>query len=390
MDCESLAKAAALRTALFVLSLCCAVTHTATFSAAAAAGSTPAPVATPAPTPKPSLWENVYAKNVTGVVYILSEGLCSGVFVAPDLVLTAAHCVAGTRTVRVGWAKEIRKRGEYEFEDGVRVVAIRREDDLAVLRVPTKHPEKVLPVAPESHTFRAGQRIATIGHPSALNAFSSTGLMESQLFLMTEGIVAKPGNSLVVSDLLVLPGNSGGAVFDEEGRVVGVVSGDLAYFTPASRVQSILESARNSIADVRTRPFVGTGAVAITLFADADRLLVRLYDGHQNIAVLAPSVTFFELVRARYSVRIGPQDARKRMWDGSLVGRFELSRLVDAEVGLGAGHVIYEDESSGRHFESPVVVFHAGILGLEAGVTFPTRQFGRPSFTVGADLLQLF
>jgi serine protease Do len=145
----------------------------------------------------------------------VAAGGGSGVIVTPDgFMLTSAHVVAGSDGARAS------------FEDGrevdVKVVGTDPLSDLAVLRADG------VDLAPaelgDAEALRVGQLVVAIGNP---NGFAHS---------VTAGVVSALGRSLPVrsraagrivenviqTDAALNPGNSGGALADGHGRVVGI------------------------------------------------------------------------------------------------------------------------------------------------------------------------
>jgi serine protease Do len=146
----------------------------------------------------------------------VATGGGSGVVITPDgFMLTSAHVVAGTDG-----------RVEASFVDGrevtAEVVGADPLSDLAVLR------SDVTELAPatlgDADALRVGQLVVAIGNP---NGFAGS---------VTAGVVSALGRSLPVhsrtagrivenviqTDAALNPGNSGGALADGRGRVVGI------------------------------------------------------------------------------------------------------------------------------------------------------------------------
>lgn len=369
------------------------------FPASAAPKSLPN-ATTPGTTLPSETWARIYEDSVPGVVYILSEGLCSGALIEDDLVLTAWHCVEGNRTLRVGYDKETRRKGAYDFEGGVVVAAADRKNDLAVLRLPSKATgnAKILRLAKESTEYRPGEEVATIGHPVGLSPLSPTGLQEAQLHVLTKGPIAKSNADLIVADMLVLPGNSGGPVFNQQGDIVGVVSarhreGDLGYFVPAARIHAVVTQAKAhgpKGPPVNRRPVLGSQALRVHAAFEADRYAAHLFGGSQNISTVSPSLTVLGTLQATWTTRIGPQTVRKRQWDVALLRRTEVSRLLDVELGVGGGQVVYSHEHTGESRQSALVKAFVGAGGAQLSFHFPSKDFGRPSVAFGLNLLNLF
>ena len=85
--------------------------------------------------------------------------------------------------------------------------------DLALLAVPCHYVQAGFRQAINPFgAIEIGERIYVIGHPEGL------------LFSITDGLISqKPDNDLIQLSAAVSPGNSGGPVFDEWGRLVGIV-----------------------------------------------------------------------------------------------------------------------------------------------------------------------
>jgi hypothetical protein len=137
----------------------------------------------------------------------------SGVVVAPDTVLTAAHVVddaAGTVTrVMLG-------SGGVPYD----VIAIDRTRDLALLSVSLP---KIQPIIwGDSRSLQLGDEVIVLGYPIGLESVSlSRGVISS-----TNQAVG--GQTFIQTDAAINPGNSGGAMVDARGRLVGINVGKIA------------------------------------------------------------------------------------------------------------------------------------------------------------------
>jgi serine protease Do len=187
-------------------------------------------------TPLPSEAEalDAYSRVVTGVAERLApsvanlrvsrrvrggrrlDGAGSGVVITPDgFMLTSAHVVE--RTEGSGRASFVDGR-DYAFE----VVGSDPLSDLAVLRIDSRD---VTPAElGDAEDLRVGQLVVAIGNPQG---FAGS---------VTAGVVSALGRSLPVrtrrqyrlvenviqTDAALNPGNSGGALADGQGRVVGI------------------------------------------------------------------------------------------------------------------------------------------------------------------------
>ncbi|MQB00679.1 MAG: trypsin-like serine protease [Actinobacteria bacterium] len=134
-------------------------------------------------------------------------GLGSGVIVANEgrLVLTAKHVTEGAQKIVVA----LDDRTKYEGT----VVWAAKDADLALIKL------KGCGKLPEEPTLRVrtdpqlGEPIYVIGNPLGVHA------------ILTQGHVASEridGGDLFV-DVSIAPGNSGGGVFDANGKLIGIV-----------------------------------------------------------------------------------------------------------------------------------------------------------------------
>lgn len=108
------------------------------------------------------------------VVMILSSngGACSGVVVAPDAVLTAAHCVAGAAEHRAHWRDPsgapilagIAEIAIHPGYDANAIAARRRSIDLALVRLAEPVPRGFRPAALAAATAQAGEAVDLVGY----------------------------------------------------------------------------------------------------------------------------------------------------------------------------------------------------------------------------------
>lgn len=155
-----------------------------------------------------------FERVADGTVVVKSAGgIGSGFFLGPDgLVLTAAHVVSSGQV-------ELKTRGGQSLK--ATVVRLSQKSDVALLSVgksDTARPCLELELAPRS----PGQDIYAIGSPAG----------EQLAFSLSRGIVSGLRTisdvPLLQTDASLSPGNSGGALVEAKGRVVGVVSRKIA------------------------------------------------------------------------------------------------------------------------------------------------------------------
>ncbi|MFM7063251.1 MAG: trypsin-like peptidase domain-containing protein, partial [Actinomycetes bacterium] len=171
----------------------------------------------------------------------------SGVVLGPDLVLTNAHVVAGTRTTTV-------VRPDGSSVPG-RVVAFDPRADAAVLRVPGLG----LPAMPQG-TTEVGRTVATIGHPGGGSVRVAPSRIAERIRARCTDILGRcrTRRAVLVLAADLAPGDSGSPLVDSRGRVVGLA---FAIDPDAPRTAYALEPSeyRRLVAGAGTQP-VDTGA----------------------------------------------------------------------------------------------------------------------------------
>ncbi|MBS0412598.1 MAG: trypsin-like peptidase domain-containing protein [Proteobacteria bacterium] len=176
------------------------------------------PIVLAAPTPAPT---RAPGDAVGAVVLILTaDGHGSGVLVSTDgYVLTDQHVVGDAKTVRVRWSDGIETEGE--------VLRASKARDVALVRTDGRGRQ---PLGLRLDQPQPGETVFAIGAPLEVQ-FQGT---------LTRGIVSANrtinGLAYVQSDVTVNPGNSGGPLLDEKGRVLGLT--DLARLQEGAPVTS--------------------------------------------------------------------------------------------------------------------------------------------------------
>ena len=143
-------------------------------------------------------------------------GAGSGVVLTPDgFLLTSAHVVAGQG-----------QRGRAAFVDGreLRFDVVGRDplSDLAVLRADAAD------LAPaelgDADGLKVGQLVVAIGNPHGFAGSVTAGVVSAlgRSLPARSGLAARVIDNVIQTDAALNPGNSGGALADSHGRVVGV------------------------------------------------------------------------------------------------------------------------------------------------------------------------
>jgi S1-C subfamily serine protease len=144
------------------------------------------------------------------------DGGGSGVVITPDgFTLTSAHVVA--RTEGQGRASFVDGR-ELEFE----VIGSDPLSDLAVLRVDGR--DLVPAELGDAEGLRVGQLVVAIGNPHGFTGSVTAGVVSAlgRSLPTRSGANVRVVDNVIQTDAALNPGNSGGALADGRGRVVGI------------------------------------------------------------------------------------------------------------------------------------------------------------------------
>jgi S1-C subfamily serine protease len=161
--------------------------------------------------------------SVVSIVVDTGEG--SGVIVDEDTVVTNAHVAEGARRVQVVLASGRR------VEANVEAVDIRT--DLAVLSVAGED----LPGATFAEELpRVGELAIAIGNPLGFEQTVTAGIVSGLHRAIPSSGQTPALIDLIQTDAPISPGNSGGALVNGRGEVIGV---NVAYIPPEARAVSI-------------------------------------------------------------------------------------------------------------------------------------------------------
>lgn len=150
------------------------------------------------------------------VAVVLDGSTGSGVVVDPaGIVLTAGHVV--TTDLSTG---EIADEVTIVFDDGderrARVLGVNRSYDAAMLQLVGDGPWEHSPLG-DSSKIRPGEWVVATGHPSGFDALRDAPVRFGR-------VISKNSEFFLGSDCVIFGGDSGGPLFDLEGRVVGIHS----------------------------------------------------------------------------------------------------------------------------------------------------------------------
>jgi S1-C subfamily serine protease len=188
-----------------------------------------APAVSPAPPLDDAALLDAYSSTVTAVVAKLApavvqlavssggekgrHGTGSGVILSPDgLILTNSHVAGGAAQIMVATSDGRRLPA--------RVLGDDPDTDLSLIRAETR---EALPHATlgDSARLRPGQLAIAIGNPLGFSATVTTGVISA----VGRSLRARTGRlieDVIQTDAALNPGNSGGALADSQGHVIGI------------------------------------------------------------------------------------------------------------------------------------------------------------------------
>lgn len=212
------AAAAAMAGAAVVLSACTGSLPPASEGTTAAS----APSAAPAPAAAASLPELVENLSPSVVTIFTRGGLGSGVVYSEDgLILTNEHVIRGATKVEVGFADGQRVSGTVKATDPVTDLALVQADRTGL---PKPVYQTTLP--------KVGEGALVLGSPLGFENTATYGIISG----LHRSIPGSASNSLSLVDLIqtdapISPGNSGGAVINMRGEIIGISE---AYIPPSA------------------------------------------------------------------------------------------------------------------------------------------------------------
>jgi serine protease Do len=170
------------------------------------------------------------------------QGLGSGVIVSPDgYIITANHVVSGAEEIMVGLGTELRK---YKAKK----VGTDPGTDVALLKIE----EKNLPAITfaDSEKARAGDIVLAIGNPFGLRQTVTMGIISA---VGRGGVGIVDYENFIQTDAAINMGNSGGALVDTEGRLLGINTAifsrsggnqGVGFAIPANLARDVMQSLR--------------------------------------------------------------------------------------------------------------------------------------------------
>jgi serine protease Do len=167
-----------------------------------------------------------------------AESLGSGFIIRPDgLIVTNNHVIDGADSVLV------------YLNDGTRlpatIVGADAKTDLAVLKVSVPHPLPSVAFG-DSDAAQVGDWVMAIGNPFGLGGTVTLGIVSAR----NRDIQSGPYDNYIQTDASINQGNSGGPLFDMNGKVVGIATAIIArggaslgigFAVPANLARPVVE-----------------------------------------------------------------------------------------------------------------------------------------------------
>jgi S1-C subfamily serine protease len=169
-----------------------------------------------------SVTDVVHRVQPSVVSVIVDEGEGSGVIWSADgAIVTNEHVIHGSKHVQVVFANGKRVPAKVEGADPFY--------DLAVLRVARKH----LPAATfAKKTPEVGEGAVALGNPFGFERSVSGGIVSGlHRSLPEEKVKLNSDADLIQTDAAISPGNSGGALVNTDGEVIGI---NASYIPPST------------------------------------------------------------------------------------------------------------------------------------------------------------
>jgi S1-C subfamily serine protease len=180
-------------------------------------------------TPPPAFSQTVYQAVQPSLVLIETTGvqgrdskeegagLGSGVVVtlAGD-ILTSLHVVDGATSIELTFADGSKSAGD--------IVTTQPEHDIAVVRAQQPPAALVPAILGNPASIRQGSEAYALGSPFGLYGSVSAGVISGLNRSFTMRDSGRTLTGLIQIDAAVNPGNSGGALVDRDGRLIGIVT----------------------------------------------------------------------------------------------------------------------------------------------------------------------
>ena len=246
-----------------------------------------------------------------------AQGTGSGVVVSPDgLILTNNHVVEGASRIQLTLGDSA------SFP--ARVLGRDPDTDLAVLRAETKDTLPALTLA-DSKGVRPGHIAIAIGNPLGFQSTATAGIV-SAVGRSLRGTNGRLIDDVIQTDAALNPGNSGGALVNSSGRVIGI---NTATIMGAQGICFAVAS--NTAQHVLTQILAHGRVRRARLGLAGQQVSLDARIRHRTNTPQRSAVRIFEIVRDGPAAQAGlqPGDVVTGIDDDRVTGVDDLVRLLD-------------------------------------------------------------
>jgi Do/DeqQ family serine protease len=157
------------------------------------------------------LLEFFYGPSVRQEQRVIGSG--SGVIISPDgYIITNNHVIKGAREIEI----TLNNKESYQAE----IAGVDESTDIALLKI-DKEDLSYLPFG-DSDNLRVGEWVLAVGNPFNLTSTVTAGIVSAKARDINIMNNNKRIESFIQTDAAVNPGNSGGALVDTRGSLVGI------------------------------------------------------------------------------------------------------------------------------------------------------------------------
>jgi Do/DeqQ family serine protease len=157
------------------------------------------------------LLEFFYGPSARQEQQVIGSG--SGVIISPDgYIITNNHVIQGARELEI----TLNNKESYKAE----IVGVDESSDIALLKI-DKEDLSYLPFG-DSDNLRVGEWVLAVGNPFNLTSTVTAGIVSAKARDINIMNNNKRIESFIQTDAAVNPGNSGGALVDTRGNLVGI------------------------------------------------------------------------------------------------------------------------------------------------------------------------
>lgn len=184
----------------------------------------------------------------------------SGVIVSKDgLVITNAHVALGAPNITI--------KIDNKIFNNVKILAVSKKLDLALLKIENSDFNLKPIVFANSDNVKVGDIVFAIGNPFGFELTVTMGIVSAKNRKLDTSVGFNYSN-LIQTDTPLNPGNSGGALVDNSGRLVGIntaiastsgSSAGIGFAIPSNVVNKFIQDSKKKVSNYvgNAKPFLG-------------------------------------------------------------------------------------------------------------------------------------